>query len=161
MPMRRTIAVLPALALAAAAVAASAVYAGDLALIASDGDGRVLFARPIEIGDSFAIMFIHSVARTPVEEIFCVTAPDEFTLRETVYRDFGAGLPHEESAGRRMEFGNGVIRLTGYDVKFAELRLRVGYIAEHAIVFKDGTAARLADYQRRGGEVRLSVGKTD
>ncbi len=152
--------ILSILALAAAVVAAGAVWPRGLALIASDADGKTLFSHPVGIGDSFTIHFLHSAMKSPVGEIFSVTGPDEFTLRETVYQDFGFGLPHEELEGRKMAFADGKIRLSGYAVKFTDLRLRVGHIADHALLFDNGAVVvKLADYQRRGGEVRLRVGK--
>ncbi len=146
------LAALPAVPVAAA----DAAEAGPL-LVLESGTGETLFSRPVRVGCRFSVVFTHSLALSRVEEIYEVTAPDEFHLRETVYEDFGAGLPHEEAPGQRMEFSNGRIRLRGYDVRFGELRLRVGHIADHRLAIKGVEVVHLSDLIRPGGEVRLFV----
>ena len=127
------------------------------ALVLEDGAGRTLYSRPVEMGEVFTTGFTHSLAKSLVEEMYEVTAPDEFRLRETRYADFGAGLPHEETPGLRMEFGDGRIRLSGYDVKFGEVQIRVGHIANHYLLFADGRRVHLADLMRPGGMVRMTL----
>ena len=63
-----------------------------LFLTAEDETGKIVFLRPVYEGDRYAVRFIHSVARRPVDEIYEI-APDASVLRETVYDMTGAGLP--------------------------------------------------------------------
>ena len=69
---------------------------GDLVL--KNADGAVLFSCPAREGLSFGIRYIHSVAKSPVEDWFRVSQQTIF-LEKTVYQDFGAGLPHTSGAG--------------------------------------------------------------
>ncbi|MCC8190038.1 MAG: DUF1850 domain-containing protein [Planctomycetes bacterium] len=126
-------------------------------LVLTDSAGRSLLRRTVGIGDRFSIVFTHSLARSRVEEVFEVTRADEFRLRETVYADFGAGLPHEETAEQRMAFADGRIRRTGYDMPFRDLWLRVGHIADHRLEFTAEDSLRLAELDRPGAAVRLAV----
>lgn len=127
------------------------------ALIVTDASGKRVYSREMELGERFSVVFIHSVAKSRVEEVFEITGDAEFRLRETLYADFGAGLPHEELPGLRMEFGEGRIRLSGYDVRFDELSIRVGYIAGHRLKFSAGEPVRLAELAKPGAELRLAV----
>lgn len=96
----------------------------------------VLFSS-LPAGQDFCIRFIHSVAKSPVEEWF-YGRDGAIVLDRTVYQDFGAGLPHEASAGQRMEFVDGVVQITGYDVTLADLTVRVGRVAEHSLLLQQG-----------------------
>ena len=54
----------------------------------------VLCFFPVRRGkDWVRIRYIHSVAKSPVEDWFRVSQQTIF-LERTVYQDFGAGLPH-------------------------------------------------------------------
>lgn len=139
------------------AAAAREAAAPPLTLVLSDADGRTVFSQPVTAGERFSVVFTHSLALSRVEEIFEVMAKPEFRLRETVYADFGAGLPHEELPGLRMEFGDGRIRLSGYDVLFQDVWLRIGYIADHRLLTPDGREIRLADLRHPGQAIRICV----
>ena len=141
------------------AIAASAycLWPETIQLVVENAAGENLYAKTVKPGDRFSIVFTHSYARSRVEEVFEVTGSGEFTLRETVYADFGAGLPHEETAGYTMSFSDGKIRLQGYDTRFNELRLRVGHIADHRLEFPAAPPQRLAMLARPGAELRLAV----
>lgn len=143
--------------LGAAAVLWLSLLSGGLELTVADGAGTILHRFSVARGDMFYVSFTHSLAKSPVEEYFEITGVDEFRLRETVYADFGAGLPHEELPGQHMEFANGRIRLTGFNLAFRELRLRVGHIADHHVGIKAGPAVRLAELARPGAEIRLAL----
>lgn len=96
----------------------------------------VLFSS-LPAGQDFCIRFIHSVAKSPVEEWF-YGQDGTIVLDRTVYQDFGAGLPHEAGVGQRMEFLDDVMQITGYDVALADLTVRVGRVAEHSLLLEQG-----------------------
>lgn len=138
--------------------AAAAGEAGPpLTLVLSDADEHVVFSRPVKAGDRFSVVFTHSLALSRVEETYEVVAEGEFRLRETVYADFGAGLPHDETPGLRMEFGDGRIRLSGYDVAFRDVWLRIGHIADHRLLTPNGDEIRLADLKPPGSAIRIRI----
>ncbi len=150
---------LPALLLSVilAFAGASPAAEAETDLVLENGAGRVLFSRPVRLGDRFSIVFTHSLALSRVEEVYEVTGRDEFRLRETIYEDFGAGLPHEEAPGQRMEFANGRIRLGGYTMRFEELHLRVGHIADHRLEIDGIVVLHFNQVERPGGGIRLCV----
>jgi hypothetical protein len=141
--------------LAAAANAASAPEHATLVLSARDGTR--LFSVPILAGERFSIAFTHSLALSPVEEVFEAMPGRRFRLVETRYADFGAGLPHEEMPGQTMRFGDGRIILNGYTAEFADLWLRVGHIADHRLITPAGETVHLKDLARPGTAVGIRV----
>lgn len=97
-------------------------------------DELVFFSR-VPASQAFCIRFIHSVAKSPVEEWFSVRNGD-IVLDSTVYQDFGAGLPHESGVGQRMTFHDGLVRISGYNRSIPQLTVRVGRVAAHTLVLE-------------------------
>lgn len=104
-----------------------------MVLQAVAGGGRVLYERQVAPGDEFEIRYTHSVARTIVLEKFRVGPDRKITVFETVYQDFGAGLPSELDEGAQVEVGPGGVRITGMERVMSSIPLRVGSIARHQI----------------------------
>jgi len=57
-------------------------------------DGEVIYKRKIQSGDEFILKYTHSVALTPVWEIFIIDKNYQIVLIETDFLDHGAGLPY-------------------------------------------------------------------
>ncbi len=55
---------------------------------------KLVFQQVITPGQQFALKYIHSVAQTPVWEIFKIIKKGQLTLTETHFYDHGAGLPY-------------------------------------------------------------------
>lgn len=106
-----------------------------MVLQAVAGGGRVLYERQVAPGDEFEIRYTHSVARTVVLEKFRVRPDGKITVFETIYQDFGAGLPSELDEGAQVEVGPGGVRITGMERVMSSIPLRVGSIARHQIAF--------------------------
>lgn len=115
------------------AVPALQAGAGADDLVLKNEAGKVLFSCPADEGFSFGIRYIHSVARSPVEDWFRVRRHVIF-LEKTVYQDFGAGLPHNPEPGQTMSAGQGHIVISGYDRALPSFDVRVGRIARHTLL---------------------------
>ncbi len=105
-----------------------------MVLQAVAGGGRVLYERHVAPGDEFEIRYTHSVARTVVLEKFRVRPDRKIAVFETVYQDFGAGLPSELDEGAQVEVGPDGVRITGMKRVMRSIPLRVGGIARHQMV---------------------------
>lgn len=125
-------------------------------LVIENARGETARAVPVPEGGRFTLAFRHSVAKSAVEEDFLVVSPGAFKLIETRYKDFGAGLPHMEQRGLKMEFADGRIRLSGYDRKFEALPVRVGWESEQE-VRAGNMATRLDSLERPGNAVTLRI----
>ena len=55
---------------------------------------KVIFQRRISTQQKFALIYIHSVAQTPVWEFFEIDNRGKIFLTETHFYDHGAGLPY-------------------------------------------------------------------
>ena len=120
--------------------------------ISSEGYDSLLL--PLSTGEEFSIEYIHSVARTPIRDVFvCLEASkDENSIRfvRTEYSSFGAGLPTESFGD--FDHTDGLYINKGLELFFSEIPLRVGRFADHQIssekitVFLDDyfTAGKLA-----------------
>lgn len=110
-------------------------------LVLSDSAGKELLTVPMDEGDEFAIRYIHSVAKSPVEDWFSVEG-DTIFLEKTVYQDFGAGLPHEADQGQVMNFGDGHISISGFHRPLPTFDQRVGRIANHTLLLEQDSGKK-------------------
>ncbi len=60
----------------------------------SFSDGELYFMQKVQPGDKFILKYTHSVALTPVWEIFIIDKDYQIVLIETDFLDHGAGLPY-------------------------------------------------------------------
>jgi hypothetical protein len=104
-------------------------------VVLSDEAGKAQYMFPLKPGERFTVRFLHSWARSPVEEVF-VVEDGILKLKETVYEDFGAGLPHEpEHSGSLMVVENGKIYVRDIDRPVPNLQIRVGrLVANHELI---------------------------
>ena len=102
------------------------------------GGERFRFSPP---DGRFTIRFLHSWARSPVDEVFQVDDGHNIVLKETIYEDFGAGLPHEPEPGRppsSMTVENGKIRIRDIDRVISDLQIRASrFVAAHTLIYGD------------------------
>ncbi len=82
----------------------------------------------------FILQYIHSVALSPVEDYFKI-CNDKIVLDKTIYKDFGAGLPHMPVGNQKMTVNNGQVEITGYNMEFNSFDVRVGRVAKHKFIF--------------------------
>lgn len=113
--------------------AAAPAGQGTLCLRLADKDGSALATFPVAEGRCFGIRYLHSVARSPVEDWFSVTDGCIY-LEKTIYQDFGAGLPHMPQEGQRMYTEKGHIVISGFHRRLPRFDLRVGRIAQHTLL---------------------------
>jgi len=57
-------------------------------------DGEIIFKKIVHPEDKFILKYTHSVALTPVWEIFIINKDYQIELIETDFLDHGAGLPY-------------------------------------------------------------------
>lgn len=125
-------------------------------LCVRNADKELLFSSPLPPSQVFCLRFIHSVARSPVEEWFRFRK-GELLLESTVYQDFGAGLPFEAQQGRRMDMRDGVIGLSGFNQVLPELTVRVGRIAGHFLLLEAPPGMQVGQGVQTGNVVGIVV----
>lgn len=102
-------------------------------LVIKNTEGQVLLTVPVRSGQYFIIRYTHSVALSPVEDYFTIVGK-EIVLDKTVYKDFGAGLPHMPEDNQHMQINNGKVIIDGLDRHFSSFDVRVGRVANHVLV---------------------------
>ena len=111
---------------------------------------------PLGTGEPFAIRYIHSVAKRPVVEVFTPAPGERIQLRETAFDSFGAGLPFEAEEGARFLVEQGRFRIVGMRRFFRSVPVRVGRVAEHTLLVRDGEIP-LRDFEQPGQTVTLKI----
>ena len=128
-----------------------------LALYDDKGEEKFRFSPP---DGRFTIRFLHSWARSLVDEVFQVDAGNNIVLKETLYEDFGAGLPHEPEPGRpasSMTVENGKIHIRDINRIVSDLQIRVGrFVAAHTLLYRDKRIS-LSDFVAPGSVVVFKV----
>lgn len=130
--------------------------AGEVLEVRHRQTGRMLWEQKVVPGDRFTVSFLHSVARSQVDETYVVETGGRMVLTETVYYSFGAGLPFDLDPGQKFEFRDGKLILTGLNRQIGELWLAVGTIARHQLIVL-GETIPLSSLTKPGDPVVISI----
>ncbi|MDW7675686.1 MAG: DUF1850 domain-containing protein [Bacillota bacterium] len=122
----------------------------------------MIYQKPVKIGASFTIAYIHSVTNQPVYEQFIIESKNVMTLTEMRYDSFGANLPvgpnklEKETTEFIVEDGYYLIKYQNR--KFNSFLLRVGQVvADHTLIFESDNKLRLQEIVKPGSSVELFV----
>lgn len=128
------------------------------AIVLTDENDVRLHAFKFEKGDEFTVRFIHSVNKTPVDEIYRI-GDSGLELQETLFEDFNAGLQSYEEPGQKMELVGNKIRISGMRRAVPNLVYRVGQIvANHTLIF-NGEQIPLSKFVKPGSAIRFKLEK--
>jgi hypothetical protein len=72
-----------------------------------------------------------------VLEVFRLDFREGIELRETVYTDFGAGLPYLLEGNEVFESGGGKFRIYGIGRHLPDIVFRVGRFADYRLLFRE------------------------
>jgi len=90
-------------------------------LVSCADSGAPLFVHPMQEGDVFEILYIHSVNQSPVTEFFIIRR-GQIYLTAMEFDGFGAGVPAEVGEGQELiRLPDGGMRLEGLDKWMDEL----------------------------------------
>lgn len=138
-----------------AAVVTFALKSGDY-LVLRNGDTKEEYARfRISEGDEFSVMFIHSVNKYPLTDVYQIKDHKIYVVR-TIYNNFGAGVQTEIEEGQTLEYGeNGEMIVSGFDLEMPYLSYLVGTVSDH-ILTVHGKEISLRDLCGRNSKVEFS-----
>ena len=108
-------------------------------LVLTNGETGEEYARyPMAPGDTFSITFIHSVNQSPVTDVYDVTREGSIYLRQTIYYDFGAGVPFDLNEGETLSYAeDGAMVISGIDRELPNFLLFVGTVSDHTLRIGD------------------------
>ncbi|HEY4600764.1 MAG TPA: DUF1850 domain-containing protein [Cerasibacillus sp.] len=119
------------------------------ALVFYQGQPQKLLAYlPLQDGDTFQIIFTHSIHLSDVVEKYRVTTEDEIQQYEMVYEQYGIGMPSNAENEEVFVYENGKYHIKNMHRVFPVIKLRNGKTvskhrliwgenAEHQVFFND------------------------
>ncbi len=110
---------------------------------------------PLLQGKNFALEYVHSVQKTPVQEHFTIVSENQLQLTSTTYQSLGVGLPFLPSEGQLVN-NQGTFELTGLNRVFREIRLGVMPVSYQGLVYNNHRYL-LSNYFLSGSLVKISV----
>lgn len=101
-------------------------------------DGEIIFKKIVRPEDKFILKYTHSVALTPVWEIFIITKDYQIELIETDFLDHGAGLPYTTFENEIFVEEEGRFKIKNmHRIMPTPIYYRVGAVSENIFYFKD------------------------
>ena len=100
-------------------------------------DGELIFKQKVQPGDEFILKYTHSVALTPVWEIFIIDRDYQIVLIETDFLDHGAGLPYTTFENEIFVEEEGRFKIKNmHRIMPNPIYYRIGAIRENIFYFK-------------------------
>jgi len=104
----------------------------------SFSNGELYFIQRVKPDDKFTLKYTHSVALTPVWEMFEIDKKYQITLIETDFLDHGAGLPYATFEDEIFMEEEGRFKIKNmHRVIPTPIYYRIGAIRENIFYFKD------------------------
>jgi len=101
-------------------------------------DGEMYFMQKVQPGDKFVLKYTHSVALTPVWEIFIIDKDYQIVLIETDFLDHGAGLPYTTFENEIFVEEEGRFKIKNmHRILPTPIYYRIGAVRENVFYFKD------------------------
>src|SRR5665648_361456 len=103
----------------------------------SFSDSEIVFSQKVQPGDKFTLKYTHSVALTPVWEIFIIDENCQIILIETDFLDHGAGLPYTTFENEIFVEEEGRFKIKNmYRIIPSPIYYRIGAVRENIFYFK-------------------------
>lgn len=100
-------------------------------------DGELIFKQKVQPGDKFILKYTHSVALTPVWEIFIIDKDYQIVLIETNFLDHGAGLPYTTFENEIFVEEEGRFKIKNmHRIIPSPIYYRIGAVRENVFYFK-------------------------
>ena len=96
--------------------------------------GQVIVLQPLESGREFALLYTHSVHKSPVIEVFSIQPPRGLYLKRTGFKDFGVGIPYSTPHKFTMDKDD-FFWIEDIDEPLGSFTLRVQEIPQQRLVF--------------------------
>jgi len=123
-------------------------------------EGELIFKQKVQPGDKFILKYTHSVALTPVWEIFIIDKDYQIVLIETDFLDHGAGLPYTTFENEIFVEEEGKFKIKNMHRGMpSPIYYRIGAVRENIFYFKD----KEIDLSSSVGDklLTIEIGKTN
>lgn len=120
-------------------------------------DGQIVFQSPVHQGSRFSLTYIHSIHRTPVEEVFYVNEKKQMVLDALIFESYGVGMPTSLEGEETFRMADGKMRIEHIDRALDTFELRIGQvIADHKLLLQ-GEEIPLSALSEPGSAVRFEI----
>lgn len=93
---------------------------------------------PLKAGDSFQIIFTHSIYLKDVTEKYEITTNKKIKQYEMIFSDFGIGMPYEVKDHEEIFYENGFYHVINMNNQFDSLKIRNGKtVSEHRFIWQE------------------------
>lgn len=117
---------------------------------------------PIEEGDTFQIIYTHSIHLTDVVEIYEALPDHSIKQTELIYEHYGIGMPSDADEGGTIIYEDGKIHIKDMDRVFPFINLRNGKtVPRHRLVWGDDFSHMVwfKDFFEPGARFTIKVDK--
>lgn len=91
---------------------------------------------PIDSGETFQIIFTHSIHLSDVVEKYRITKDNKIEQYEIIFEQFGIGMPSNAEAGQEFVYEDGKYHIKNLNNVFESMNIRNGRtVSEHRLVW--------------------------
>lgn len=124
-----------------------------------DGTGQLVYYQKAKPGETFDILWIHSVTLQPVVETYQLEAPGRIPLIQMIFDDNGPNLPARPEFNQKWTIENGKFIVSNYDRIFERVPVTIGAVTANHTLLYNGKEVPLKDRYRPGGYVHIGLVK--
>ena len=125
--------------------------------VRADGTENLVYRQTARRGDTFDVVWTHSVTLQPVIETYRLEAPGNIPLVQMIFTDNGPNLPACPEFNQKWTMSDGQFIVTNYDRVFERVPVVIGaMIANHTLRYS-GKETQLKDEYRPGGYVHIGL----
>lgn len=97
---------------------------------------KIVAYLPVDTGDTFQIIFTHSIHLTDVVEKYRVTGDNEIVQYEFIFEQFGIGMPNNAREGEIFTYEDGKYHIKNMNNRFPYIKIRNGKtVSRHRLVW--------------------------
>lgn len=101
-----------------------------------ENSNQIVAYLPVEEGDSFQIIYTHSIHLSDVVEKYMVMPDDSIKQQETIYENYGIGMPSNDAGGGTFVYEDGKYHIKDMNRIFPSIHLRNGkVVSKHRLVW--------------------------
>jgi len=102
---------------------------------------------PLKSGETFQIIFVHSIHLTDVTEKYELTKDKQIKQSEMIFSDFGIGMPYEVKEHEEIFYEDGFYHLINMDNRFDSMKIRNGKtVSKHRFVWSEGNKEHMIKF---------------
>lgn len=99
--------------------------------VIEEKSGKILFMTDVKPGDTYTITFIHSINKSPVDEIYEIQSDYSIMVKKSVFRTFGVGIPEKPEGNETFTLYDDRIEIDNINRKVEDHLVFVGTISDH------------------------------